>query len=338
MLDETSKNPNTFWPSDEHILQDIERRVGKPPRRMSWLRLPAARSKPPKWLTENDPVSAIFAHQRQIVRDGEVRWAHIVQANNLIFAPGPEDSGAQVIYAPSGNIPLKVMGEIAHRAFAQKGTQPMDPAERKVANMLTDEMERALDWPMPKTLTGGRSLITTIVILPRSHMPGRLMAMKFFPIFADPATKMATLIPQRYWPEELTAEWQERAAGVIRNWEVEQVERKHRAETNTEVGGSHIVDITAAAAVRIREILIQNKIKNGWLHVFADFSDGAFKHGLKFEAKQPDKKKQVAYECRGVQIVVDREHIDYLKGTTLDFRNDPRGSGFVFNNPNTLAR
>src|SRR4029079_12294412 len=104
MRDETSANRNTFRPSDEHVLQEIERRVGKPPRWLSWLRLRAARSKPPRWLTKNDPVYSIYDHQRQIVRDGEVRWAHVVQANNLVFLPGPVDSGAQVIYSPAGNI------------------------------------------------------------------------------------------------------------------------------------------------------------------------------------------------------------------------------------------
>jgi hypothetical protein len=79
------------------------------------------------------------------------------------------------------------------RAYALKGTRPADPQLRRLADMLTDEMERALDWPIPRSITGGRDVCTTIVMLPREQMPGGLVGLNVFPVLADLATSMAVL-------------------------------------------------------------------------------------------------------------------------------------------------
>jgi hypothetical protein len=173
------------------------------------LRWQAGRSSRPLWLwfKSQDLIRKIYAQQDRILRDGEVRWAAVVQANELAFEPNDFTVGAQVIYAPRGDVPLTVLLQSARRAFALKGTSPADAAERKLANMLTDEMERALDWPLPATIAGDAHIVTTIVMLPRKHLPGRCLALNYMPILSHPQTLLAVLVPQRYWPRELVAQW-----------------------------------------------------------------------------------------------------------------------------------
>ncbi|CAA9375750.1 MAG: hypothetical protein AVDCRST_MAG64-289, partial [uncultured Phycisphaerae bacterium] len=157
---------------DDQMLRETARRVGGPPRRFSALRWRHGRSDPPRWLTPTDQISRIYQHHDRILRDGHVRWAAVVHANNMLFRPGGGDAGAQVVYAREPDVRLSDLQTIAARAYALKGTRPADQAERRLADMLTDEMERALDWPVPMTLTGGRDVVTTVVVLPRQHMPG----------------------------------------------------------------------------------------------------------------------------------------------------------------------
>ena len=38
-----------------------------------------------------------------------------------------------------------------------------------------------------------------------------------------------------------------------------------------------------------------------------------------------------------LNVFVDRASLTYLKGTTVDFVNDLRGSGFTFQNPNAVS-
>jgi iron-sulfur cluster assembly accessory protein len=41
-----------------------------------------------------------------------------------------------------------------------------------------------------------------------------------------------------------------------------------------------------------------------------------------------------SYEFQGLPVFVDKTSLLYLKGTVVDYVNDIRGSGFVFQNPN----
>ena len=192
-------------------LREVARRVGKPPRRFSALRWRHGRSKPPAWLTPQDLISRIYAWQGRILRDGFVRWGVVVHANNTLFLPGATESGAQVVYGRKGDVSLADLREVARRTFALKGTEPADPGERRLADMLAAETERALDWPVPLSLTGGRDVVTTIVMLPREHLPGGFLGMDHFPILADAVSGMAVLVPQRYWPADLLEEWKSNA-------------------------------------------------------------------------------------------------------------------------------
>jgi len=44
------------------------------------------------------------------------------------------------------------------------------------------------------------------------------------------------------------------------------------------------------------------------------------------------------FEANGVKVVVDEVSIDYLRGATIDYVNDPvRGAGFAVDSPNAKA-
>ena len=43
------------------------------------------------------------------------------------------------------------------------------------------------------------------------------------------------------------------------------------------------------------------------------------------------------YSFDGLSVFVEKMSLLYLKGTTMDFVNDLRGSGFVFQNPNATS-
>ena len=43
------------------------------------------------------------------------------------------------------------------------------------------------------------------------------------------------------------------------------------------------------------------------------------------------------WEQHGVNLVCDPKSLLYLEGTTIDFKNEVMGRGFVFNNPNATS-
>lgn len=299
--------------------REVARRVGNPPRRFSALRWRHGRSDRPRWLTPADLVSRIYDNQDRILRDGRLRWAAVVHANSMLFRPGGGDAGAQVVYAGEGNLSLAELQEIAARAYALKGTRPADPAERKLADMLTDEMERALDWPVPKALTGGRDVVTTVVVLPRQHMPGGFLGLTYFPILADPATALAVLVPSRYWPDDFRLEWQANTEVEVRRLEA-----------------IPPVTLTPAAAAQARAAAAEQGSADFWLRVGVtrNAQTKGFDYVLDITAESPDPRADTVNEFHGVRVAVDRESRPYLEGTEIDYRDKEGGAGFVFDNPN----
>ena len=305
-------------PIDEAVIREVAGRVGNPPRRFGMFRWRHGRSQPPEWLKAGDLIGRIYEHQDRILRDGPVRWAAVVHANYTLFQPGPTESGAQVVYAPVGDVPLEVLGEIARRTFALKNTRPADPAERRVADMLTDERERALDWPVPRSVSGGADIVTTVVMLPRHHLPGGFLGNTHFPIVADPATRLALLVPCQYWPAAFYDAWKANTDAMAARLEA-----------------APVVTLTAEAAEQVRATAAASGYARYWLRAgVRSTPEHTFSYVLDIVEAEPDPRLDVVSESQSVPVVVDRASRVYIEGTVIDFSDGPSGRGFVFQNPN----
>jgi iron-sulfur cluster assembly protein len=317
----------------DHVLRVTKESVGEPPRRFSLLKWRYGKGSKPEWLNAKDLTSKIYAHEREILKHGHVRWAAVVHANSTLYVPGHGTSGAQVVYSPTGEAPLEALLAIAQRCFALKATTPDDPEELRLANMLTNEMERALDWSIPKTLSDGRTVVTTIIMTPRELIPGGILANSFFPILAERKTRLGVLVPSYYWEAEFRCDWQLEADARIAEWKSAAL-----AEGSSRTGEG--VTLTAAAAKRVRDIFRDQSLnlKTTWLRVgVIEQPDGGYRHDLKFES-HTNKKQDICSESQGIQIVLDRKSLAFLAGTTIDFKIRETESGFVFDNPNVERR
>ena len=55
--------------------------------------------KPPDWLSESESLIHTYRDHDLLLSQGEIVWAHIVQANSLLFKPGKEDSPAEIVFS-----------------------------------------------------------------------------------------------------------------------------------------------------------------------------------------------------------------------------------------------
>jgi iron-sulfur cluster assembly protein len=96
-----------------------------------------------------------------------------------------------------------------------------------------------------------------------------------------------------------------------------------------------VVTLTPRAA-EVKSIAKGLGIKTYWLRVGvkADPDAGSFRYLLDITEDAPDPEKDQQATSHAVRIVVDHKSSIYLDGTTIDFRDDERGKGFVFKNPN----
>ncbi|MFA5405127.1 MAG: iron-sulfur cluster assembly accessory protein [Ignavibacteria bacterium] len=107
------------------------------------------------------------------------------------------------------------------------------------------------------------------------------------------------------------------------------------AETKQFIPGvTEDVNVTDNAIKEIKKIMEENKIPadfNLRIGVKGGGCSGlSYSLGFDAESKPTDN----VIEKDGVKILVDMKSFLFLSGTEIDFIDDEKGRGFVFNNPN----
>src|SRR5512146_2171826 len=94
------------------------------------------------------------------------------------------------------------------------------------------------------------------------------------------------------------------------------------------------LSITDSAAQAVKNILAERNLEGYALRVYVA---GGGCCGVNFGMALDNNFRDVdtTFEVNGVKVVVDEVSIDYLRGASIDFVNDPvRGAGFAVDSPN----
>jgi iron-sulfur cluster assembly accessory protein len=97
------------------------------------------------------------------------------------------------------------------------------------------------------------------------------------------------------------------------------------------------ITLSTAASDAVRNILTERNLEGYALRVYVA---GGGCCGVNFGMALDNNIRDVdtTFEANGVQVVVDEVSIDYLRGATIDFVNDPvRGAGFAVDSPNAQS-
>jgi len=98
------------------------------------------------------------------------------------------------------------------------------------------------------------------------------------------------------------------------------------------------ITLSTAASDAVRNILAERKLEGYALRVYVA---GGGCSGVNFGMALDNNIRDVdtTFDANGVKVVVDEVSIDYLRGATIDFVNDPvRGAGFAVDSPNAKAQ
>jgi hypothetical protein len=164
----------------------------------------------PSWMKPSEPLHEIVKQQFFLYTQGTIVWAAMVQANSLLFSPGDADCPALLVYSrdPHFDARPQELRAIAQRIGQLKNTSPTDPAEKAVADLVTNEMDRSMGWPLPEALTA-KAVSTAAFMVFRKHIPGGVLSAWTFPILIHPATQAVMIVPFEFWPIELIVLWKE---------------------------------------------------------------------------------------------------------------------------------
>jgi iron-sulfur cluster assembly protein len=97
--------------------------------------------------------------------------------------------------------------------------------------------------------------------------------------------------------------------------------------TLSETAAREIKTIIDQQELDAEKICLRVGVKGGGCSGFSYLLD------LTDQTKETDE----SFEQHGVRVVCDPKSYLYLNGTTIDFRDEVMGRGFVFNNPNATS-
>jgi len=98
------------------------------------------------------------------------------------------------------------------------------------------------------------------------------------------------------------------------------------------------VTLTEKAATEITNIIEQQELDKEAVRLRLGVKGGGcsgFSYVLDLTETQKDTDE--VFEQHGITIICDPKSLLYLSGTTVDFKDELMGRGFVFNNPNATA-
>lgn len=164
----------------------------------------------PRWCNDRDALSRVVDGTAGMWKRGRVVWGALVQANNVLFAPGADDAPMSCIYSfdPWYAEHPDLLARLAAALAGLKHQQvPEHAGLARIAHDLTDELRRSFAVPVPADVTAGREVLLTTTMVFREALPTGVLRDSIFPLCALPGEEATSIPPASTWPAPLIARW-----------------------------------------------------------------------------------------------------------------------------------
>lgn len=96
------------------------------------------------------------------------------------------------------------------------------------------------------------------------------------------------------------------------------------------------ISLTKKAAKKFKDILEEEE-KQGWAFRFGEKASGCKGSEYLLDFSEKPTENDVVFESEGVQIHVDKNSLDRLLGSVIDYVDGLKGAGFKISNPNVKS-
>lgn len=166
----------------------------------------------PLWLESNDPMFEIYSKKFLLLQQGNITYAHIVQANTILFQRLPPfDCPAHIIYSVNKDIAEnpEMLFDIATELYSYKGKPENEIPDKwkNVARVITDEYDRSdFTFNIESGENAAEYHLLPIMVF-RKLLPRRRLCGNLIPILFAPDCKQVLILPQKYWSKNFTRLW-----------------------------------------------------------------------------------------------------------------------------------
>ena len=108
--------------------------------------------------------------------------------------------------------------------------------------------------------------------------------------------------------------------------------------STTEATSTHGILLSETAAKEIQHIIKEQELDAERVRLRVGVKGGGcsgFSYVL--DLTETQKETDELFDQHGIKIICDPKSLLYLNGTTIDFRDELMGRGFVFKNPNATS-
>src|ERR1700689_874067 len=98
-----------------------------------------------------------------------------------------------------------------------------------------------------------------------------------------------------------------------------------------------MIEITDKGAEKVHEFLSAQQAEAGLAGLCVGVRGGGcsgFQYQLAFDEQRDS---DLVFESHGLKLLVDRESLQFVSGSTIDYEESLQGGGFKVNNPNVVA-
>ncbi len=158
----------------------------------------------PDWAVRDELYEVV--RQREVLFNrGRIVLSARIMANRSLYSLGSNPSAMVVIWSEDAFFEEapEELAFLAREVASIKNTSPGgDQAE--VASLLTDEMSRPLNFPLPHSFSLGRPVFLSSLLVWREHLPFGFLTSMFLPLLVLPEETGATMIlPGHFWSDAL---------------------------------------------------------------------------------------------------------------------------------------
>lgn len=166
----------------------------------------------PSWLKGQNALSAVYQEKEQLLQEGRVVYAYVIQANTMLFSAFPPiDCPASIVYSTDAFVQenpgiLKVLAEKIY-SYKNVDLDLVPEAWRELARITTDESDYA-DFRFTICLEGRNIDIHFLpVMVHRKLLPKKKLCGRLLPVITDYECRSVLILPRRYWSKEFIKAW-----------------------------------------------------------------------------------------------------------------------------------
>ena len=167
----------------------------------------------PSWMGLGDELGVIYKEKKQLLTEGVVCYAAVVQANDILFRWAFGDLPANLIYSTDEAVcrDPELLYKLAQQLFSYKDVplEQVPESWREIARVITDERDRS-SFAFRAMTTDGFAVNTyfNANMIFRKHLPGMVLRSGLLPVLACPGKCTSVLVlPKQYWTDEFKEAW-----------------------------------------------------------------------------------------------------------------------------------